>query len=281
MSRRGMGRRSLFAPFLALALLVGAAGTASAAPKAPGAAGPVAAPLRGASLPVVTNLLRGTGLDDLLNQLLGIPLPETSALPGTVVSRVSASTVKVSSVACGYRVEGSGFSPAPDTVVTNAHVVAGATSTQVLRPDGRRLAAQVQVFDPDRDLAVLSVPGLGEQPLPLTSSVVGQSGAVFGHPQGQVPIEVSPASVVRKVTVTTTDIYGENLLRRQILVLAASLEPGDSGAPLVNQSGEVTGVAFAVSRLRATTAFAIPSETLAPLLAQPRTGAVSTGPCVS
>jgi S1-C subfamily serine protease len=274
-----MARRSLLAPFVALVLLVPSAGTASAAPPARRPA-PAAESRRGAALPVLSDLLRDTGLADLLNQLLQGPLPQVGPLPGAVVSRVTASTVKVSSVACGYRIEGSGFSAAADTVVTNAHVVAGATGTQVQRPDGRRLPAQVQVFDPDRDLAVLAVPGLSEQPLPLNAAEVGGTAAVFGHPQGQVPVEVSPATVVRKVTATTTDIYGEEFVRRPILVLAAGLEPGDSGAPLVNESGDVVGVAFAISRVRATTAFAIPSETLAPVLAQPRAGAVSTGPCV-
>lgn len=278
MSIRGMARRTLVTPLVALALLVPSIGTAAAAPRSPGAQD--AEPKRAASLPVLDHLVRDNGLADLLNQLLFGALPPVT-LPPVVVSRVTASTVKVSSVACGSRVEGSGFSPAKDTVVTNAHVVAGATSTQVLRPDGRRFAAQVQAFDPDRDLAVLAVPGLGQQPLALDSPVAGENDAVFGHPLGQVPVEVSPATVIREVTATTTDIYGADLIRRQILVLAAALEPGDSGAPVVNQSGEVVGIAFAISRIRPTTAFAIPAATLAPLLAQPRAGAVSsTGPCV-
>jgi S1-C subfamily serine protease len=275
MSRRATARRTLLAPVLAAVLVLVPAGTASASPRS------AQAPPRPAALPSLADLLRGTGLVDVLSQLLQVPTqPSVGSLPGPVVSKVAASTVKVSSVACGSRVEGSGFSPAADTVVTNAHVVAGSTRTEVLRPDGRRLPAEVQVFDPARDLAVLSVPNLGEQPLGLGSAVTGGSGAVFGHPQGQAPIEVSPALVVRRVAATTSDIYGQGRYSRQILVLASRLEPGDSGGPLVNQAGEVVGVAFAVSAVRATTAFAIPSETVAPVLAQPRTGAVSTGACL-
>jgi S1-C subfamily serine protease len=274
MSRPGIAHKTLLVPVLALVLLLPGAGPATANHRSP------AQPPRPAALPSVSQLLKDTGLADLLAQLLQAPTQARGGVPSGVASRVAASTVKVSSVACGERVEGSGFSAAPDTIVTNAHVVAGATRTEVLRPDGRRLPAQVLVFDPDRDLALLSVPGLGQQPLPLASAAVGGNGAVVGHPQGQVPVEVSPAVVVRRVMATTTDIYGEGAIRRPILVLAARLAPGDSGAPLINPSGEVTGVAFAVSAFRPSTAFAIPSETLAPVLDRPRTGVVSTGPCL-
>ena len=275
MSRRGIVPRTLVATVIALVLALAPAGSASAHHRQ-GQARP-----RPAALPGLSQLLQETGLADLLSELLAGPLqPGVGSLPAAVASRVAASTVKVSSAACGLRVEGSGFSPAPNTVVTNAHVVAGASRTEVERPDGRRLPAQVQAFDPVRDLAVLSVPNLGQQPLPLGTPAVGEHGAVFGHPDGQVRIEVSPATVVRQVAATTSDIYGEGRHRRQILVLASRLEPGDSGGPLVNPAGHVVGVAFAVSAVSPGTAFAIPSETLAPVLAEPRTGAVSTGACL-
>ncbi len=217
----------------------------------------------------------------LLSDLLARVLP--SAAPDAQLAaapNVAASTVRVSGVACGVRVFGSGFSPAPDTIVTNAHVVAGTTSAQVLRPDGRTLPAQVQVFDPGRDQAVLAVPGLGEPSLGLAPAVVGEDTAVYGHPGGQVPLEVSPARVVRKVNVDIGDIYDQPSTPRQILVVDSVLEPGDSGAPLVNRAGQVVGVAFAVANLRRTRAFAVASEELAPVLAQPRSGPVSTGPCI-
>lgn len=220
-------------------------------------------------------------LAGLLARLFPAPSPAGPGLPGSLASAVTASTVKVSGVACGLRLQGSGFSPAPDTIVTSAHVVAGTTGTTVLRPDGRSLPAQVQIFDPSRDLAVLAVPGLGQPALPLGSAVLGETGAVFGHPRGRVPVEISPARVIRRVTVDIGDIYGRPTTPRQIIVLRADLEPGDSGAPLVNPAGQVVGVAFGTATLRASTAFAMASEELAPLLTQPRNGPVSTGPCIA
>jgi S1-C subfamily serine protease len=258
------------AAVLAIALIAPVAVTAGPAQAAPAPRPkPVAAP--------VSDLL--AGLSDLLARILPVP-PIPGAAP-SLVSQVSASTVKVSGVACGYRLQGSGFSAAPDTIVTNAHVVAGTTSTQVLRPDGRTLPASVVAFDPSRDLALLHVPGLGQPALGLASAVPGEADAVFGHPRGRVPLEISPARVVRKLTIDIGDIYDRPTTPRQILVLNSDLEPGDSGAPLVNSAGKVVGVAFGVANLRRSTAFAVASEELAPVLAQPRTGPVSTGPCLA
>lgn len=271
--------RALPALVVALVLLV-------PAPPVGAASRPVE---RGAAVPV-SQLLRHGGLSGLLPGLLpslfgpprALPRPPFTDVPAAdLVRTVAASTVKISGVACGRRVAGSGFSAGgPDTVVTNAHVVAGVRTPEVLAPDGRRLTGQVQAFDPNRDLAVLEVRGLGQAPLGIGSATAGDSGAVFGHPHGQVPVEVSPAHVVAKVDARVTDIYGEDEVARQVVVLDAELEPGDSGGALVNQSGSVVGVAFAVSAWFNGTAFAVASEELPPVLAQARNGAASTGPCL-
>ena len=263
-------RRRARAAVLVVALAVPALVTAGPAQAAPSRSKPVAAP--------ATDLL-GV-LTGLLARLLPMPAPAVPGIGPSLISQVAASTVRVSGVACGERLQGSGFSAAPDTIVTNAHVVAGTTRTEVLRPDGRTLPATVTAFDPVRDLAVLSVPGLGQPSLGLGSAVVGETDAVFGHPLGRVPVEVSPARVLRRVAADVGDIYDRPARPRQILVLNAQLDPGDSGGPLVNNAGKVVGVAFAVSNLRRGTAFAVASEELGPVLAVPRGGPVSTGPCL-
>ncbi|MFN2505277.1 MAG: trypsin-like peptidase domain-containing protein [Acidimicrobiales bacterium] len=276
-------RRAAAMPFLAVLLVLPATGPERHVEPAGGAS--LVNHRTEQNRPPASGVLSGVG--QLLRQLgLGydppsVPLPgsSTRAPSADMVSRVSASTVKVSGVACGAQVAGSGFSAAADTIVTNAHVVAGVRAPQVLGPDGRRLTAQVQVFDPDRDVAVLAVPGLGQQPLAIGSATVGESGGVYGHPQGQIPVEVSPAQVLRRIDVTMTNIYDEGAIQRQVLVLASDLEPGDSGAPVVNNSGKVVGVAFGVSTVQDAIAFAVPGEEVAGALARPRSGAVSTGPC--
>lgn len=208
------------------------------------------------------------------------PAPGDVALPAAVRDRVAVSTVKVSGTACGRVLHGSGFSPAADIIVTNAHVVAGVDRPTVLRTDGQRIRSTVVVFDPNRDLAVLRVPGLGRPALPVGDAAVGDEGAVFGHPRGQDALAISPARVESAVNAQGLDLYGNSRIRRQVLVLAAALQPGDSGGALVDTGGNVIGVAFAVAPDRPATAYALSSDELRTVLAQPRGSEADTGPCI-
>jgi len=208
------------------------------------------------------------------------PPPGDVALPAAVRNRVAASTVKVSGTACGRVLSGSGFAAGSEVIVTNAHVVAGVDRPSVLRTDGRRLQATVVVFDPNRDLAVLRVPGLGQAPLPVADADEGDEGAVYGHPRGQDALVIKPARVEDKVNARGLDLYGDNAIRRDIMILSADLSPGDSGGAVVDTAGSVVGVAFAIAPDQPATAYALDSDELRAVLAVPRGGAVDTGPCV-
>ena len=211
------------------------------------------------------------------------PPPESTGIPQAVLARAAASTVKVAGVACGRTQEGSGFSAARDTVVTNAHVVAGQRpgGTEVSRPDGRRFDATVVVFDPARDLAVLRVPGLSQEPLAIDGGGVGSTGAVLGHPGGQEQLRIAPAAIREQVQAVGRDLYDTRTTRRDVFVLAAALRPGDSGAALVNREGAVMGVAFAIAPDQAGTAYAVTTKELRAVLGVPRGGAASAGPCLT
>ncbi|MGH9165711.1 MAG: MarP family serine protease [Acidimicrobiales bacterium] len=210
------------------------------------------------------------------------PPPSAIGIDPAIVARVTQSTVKVEGQACSRQQEGSGFAVAPDTIATNAHVVAGqrAGRTQVRRPDGRRLDATVVVFDPARDIAVLRVPGLGQAPLPTGSAKVGGRGAVFGHPGGQDQLRVAPAAIRRRVDAVGRDLYDNATTRRDVFILASELRPGDSGGALVDTGGNVVGVAFAIAPDRSATAYALTADELQAALATPRSGPVSTGACL-
>jgi S1-C subfamily serine protease len=209
--------------------------------------------------------------------------PVSDPLDRAVLSTAEASTVKVRGAACGLYQEGSGWTVAPDLVVTNAHVVAGEPvgQTSVLLPDGTTRPATVVVYNPDVDLALLEVPDLGEAPLPLGEGSRGQKGAVLGHPNGQDALAVQPAAIATEVTALGQDLYDTRNTQRDVFVLAAKLTYGDSGAPLVDAGGEVVGIAFAIAPDRATTAYALSSSELRPLLGQPRSAPVSTGACLN
>ena len=244
----------------------------AAAPRAPGPLQDLRQQVLDANFPEVFSRLRPT-------PSTGTP-PVATALPAEVVDRVIASTVRVSGQGCGRILTGSGFAADTETIVTNAHVVAGVDNLSVVRPDGRRLSATVVVFDPNRDLAVLSVPGLGQEPLPVGTADIGTDGAVFGHPGGQEAVEVSPARIEAAISALGRDLYGAQNIRREIYVLATQLEPGDSGGALVDPVGQVVGVAFAVAPDQPATAYALATEELNAVLGLPWAGAVDTGSCL-
>ena len=209
---------------------------------------------------------------------LGDP-PARTGLSPELSERIAASTVRIEGEACSRLQEGSGFVVAEDLVVTNAHVVAGDENTQVVRTDGSRAAATVVTFDPDRDLAVLSVPGLDRAPLELGVAEVGSRGGVYGYPGGG-DLRIAPFEIAREVTARGTDIYDQQRTEREVFFLSAHLRPGDSGSALVNSRGEVVGVAFAIAPDRGNVAYALTDEELDGVLAEDHDEAVSTGPCI-
>jgi S1-C subfamily serine protease len=207
------------------------------------------------------------------------PPPAASGLSQAVLDSVVPSTVKVEGVACRRIQDGSGFVVGDDLVATNAHVVAGESTTIVERSDGSEVDATVVAFDPARDLAILSAPGLNRPVLPRADADQGDQGAVFGHPGGG-KLVVSPYEVGREVTATGTDIYDRSRTERAVLILSAELHPGDSGGALVNPDGAVVGVAFAIAPDKGGVAYALDRSELEAVLATVSTSEVDTGPCL-
>ncbi|MGY6499589.1 MAG: MarP family serine protease [Acidimicrobiales bacterium] len=205
--------------------------------------------------------------------------PAETGLPDEVTASVLPSVVRVDGVACRRVQSGSGFVVADDLVVTNAHVVAGEPTTGVTRDDGTTLPATVVAFDPERDLAVLRVPGLDRSPLGLRPGEVGELGAVFGYPGGG-ELRVAPFEVARHLTATGRDIYYERRTSRDVFVVAAHLAGGDSGAALVGADGSVIAVAFAVAPDRDAVAYALTTAEISAVLDQPLDQGVDTGGCL-
>jgi S1-C subfamily serine protease len=211
------------------------------------------------------------------------PPPAHNPLGAAVTAQIAASTVKVEGQACDRLQEGSGFAVGHDLIVTNAHVVAGEAtdSTGVILPSGVQREARVVLYDPNRDLALLSVGGLDERALPLAKGRVGAKGAVFGHPGGQAALKVQPATIAQEITAVGEDLYDRHHTSRDVYVLAAKLAPGDSGGALVDRQGQVVGVAFAIALDRSDTAYALTTKEIDQVLSVHRSGrAVSTEECV-
>jgi S1-C subfamily serine protease len=176
------------------------------------------------------------------------PNPAVLTSPGLVHSRNS--IVKVMGIAptCQRRIEGSGFVISPQHVLTNAHVVAGVTMSQtVTTRNNQKLHATVVLFDPERDLAVLYVPGLTARTLSFAGPAnLGDEAIVAGYPRDD-PFTVVPARVGDDQLAQAPDIYQSKEVTRQIYSIRADVEPGNSGGPLLAPSGRVDGVVFAAA----------------------------------
>lgn len=207
------------------------------------------------------------------------PPPSQVPVPRAVVDRAVASTVNIEADGCGGRHEGSGFAAGENLVATNAHVVAGAERVRVRRPDGRLLNGRIVLFDAERDLALVSVAGLGQPPLPIASAGEGTAGAVLGYPGGQNTVRVAPMIVRQEAPTIGRDIYNRSRTERQVLFLASSLRPGDSGGAVIDAEGRVIGVAFAIAPDRPGTAYALDDSELRAVLAAPRSPGAG-GPCI-
>ena len=100
--------------------------------------------------------------------LFAVSPPDPAVLnsPGYLAARSRVLKVQGTALSCDRSIEGSGFVYAPQHVLTNAHVVAGVTQgLTVTTPGGHALPAQVVLYDPQVDIAVLYVPGLNLTPL--------------------------------------------------------------------------------------------------------------------
>jgi S1-C subfamily serine protease len=208
------------------------------------------------------------------------PPPASLGLPVEVVDRVTPSTMNIEARGCGGIYEGSGFVVEAELVATNAHVVAGSESLEVvLDGGGSRLAAELVAIDTGSDLALLRVPGLSRRPLPLGTAEDGTEAAVFGHPGGQDELRIAPAVVADHQVALGRDIYNRDPASREVLILAAEVRQGDSGSAVVDPSGQVVGVLFAVAPDRPATAYALDVGELRRLLDDPRDPSTPSGAC--
>jgi S1-C subfamily serine protease len=183
---------------------------------------------------------------------------------------------------CGRGVEGSGFVYAPDRLMTNAHVVAGVDDPEVLVGDSS-VPAEVVYYNPDIDVAVLSVDTGAAPALSFDQDGSAQEGvAILGYPEDG-PYDVQPARIRAEQRLRSPNIYGDGAVIREVFSLRGLVRPGNSGGPIVSSGGDVVGVVFAASVTDQDTGYALTAEQVARSaeLGRSSSGAVSTGDCAS
>jgi S1-C subfamily serine protease len=228
---------------------------------------------------VLKALARFDPLPSITGPHVDVPPPRGSVARDPDVEAAGRSVVRVLSSSCGLGVAGSGWVAGNGIVVTNAHVVAGSDNTSI-EPNGSsdRLDATAIHFDPNNDVAVLRVPALDRPALRFSREVkVTEPGAVLGFPLNG-PFRILPARVGATAPVLANNAYGTRRVRRTVTQFRADVKPGNSGGPIVDVAGRVSGTVFS-KLVGSSGGFAVPNAVVRDALADAH-GPVDTGPCV-
>lgn len=212
----------------------------------------------------------------------GIPNVTTDS-PELAAAARSVVRITGNAYSCGQNQSGSGFVVAPGRVVTNAHVIAGVAEPVVEAPGLGALPGRVVYFDPIDDLAIIAVDALTAAPLERDSNLAAGGAAVTsGHPFGG-PFDSDAAEVISVGPVNVADIYGSNPTPRRVYTLASDVQEGESGGPLLSESGVLAGVIFAKSATTENIGYALAMEEVEPVavLAPSLESAVSSGACTT
>ena len=227
-------------------------------------------------------LLRNADFPGVFASIVSPTVPSSGPAPklakNTLAPQSPSEVLKVLAMGCPDIHQGTGFFITSNLMVTNAHVVAGATSVTVAGS-----SAQVALFDPVNDIAILRVaaPATSAPMMFVTSSPSsGVHAEVIGFPLDG-PRTISPSIVSGQITAESRDIYDKQTFDRTLLVLYSNIEPGNSGSPVL-VGGDVAGVVFSKSLSQSETAYAIPAKTVEHDVAEtPAKGTQSTESCLT
>jgi S1-C subfamily serine protease len=163
-------------------------------------------------------------------------------LGAAVERRVRGSVLLVSANSCEVTRTGTGWVADSGLVMTAAHVVRAARDGRVQDANGTWHYAETVTVNSTYDVAMLRVRTLQAGALEFGRGTRGDSAVVFGHPGGG-DLRMAPARIDDVDYLVTR---GAAIAARHILVLDARLAHGDSGAPLVDTSGDVMGVVLSI-----------------------------------
>jgi serine protease Do len=142
----------------------------------------------------------------------------------------------------GVIVDGDGY------ILTNEHVVGGATDVRVTLTDGREFEARVLGDDSRFDLAVIKIDG-DELPVATLGDsdnlMIGEWVMAIGNPFGHFLNDPHPTVTAGVVSALHRDVLADSeseAIYKDMIQTDASINPGNSGGPLVNSAGDVVGI---------------------------------------
>ncbi len=213
------------------------------------------APLAFGANPV--DLLRGKGKTQTVTQTQIVNPQTGQTATEAVAAKIMPSVVNIDvtlqggfgqtgkGIASGFFFRDGGY------ILTNNHVVQGASSIAVTTADGRDFKAKVIGTDPDTDLAVIQVSGAAAPVADLGSSAglqVGQEVMAVGSPAGLE--QTVTQGIVSALHRNLPDFHPSNAQNTtpllDVIQTDAAINPGNSGGPLVDMSGQVVGVNSAI-----------------------------------
>ncbi|MEV0289706.1 MULTISPECIES: trypsin-like peptidase domain-containing protein [unclassified Kribbella] len=207
------------------------------------------------ALSIVAGGLAGAVTGSRDPESAAVELPQAAAPPAAAQGSITAAAASVLpgvvSVRAG-RATGSGFAiDQQGHVVTNAHVVEGASDVSLVLSNGRRVDAEIIGSDEDNDLAVLQVSTADAEG--LRALTLGRSAQLrVGDPVLAVGSPLGLEGTVTAGIVSAVDRqarFGDNNSRQSAIQTDAAINPGNSGGPLVNSAGQVVGVNTAIATL--------------------------------
>lgn len=159
-------------------------------------------------------------------------------------------------------------------IITNRHVVCGATNLKVTLLDGRSFQGTTYGTDTLTDLAIVKIDGTGLPTAPLGESASlqpGQLAVAIGSPLGDYTNSVTAGVVSgsgRDIQVSDDCSNGQPLTIHHLIQTDAAINPGNSGGALVDSSGQVIGINTAVAGQAQGIGFAIPVDIAKPIMQQ-------------
>ena len=257
-------RTRWWVPFLVIALVVGMlSGTLSAV--------------------AITNLLHqdsGSAIQTTggATTVSNVHIDETSAIT-QAVAKVSPAVVTIQ-VSSGFGSGGSGSGFIFDSggwILTNRHVVQGASQIKVILADSRTFTGTVYGIDTLTDLAIVKIDASGLPTAPIGTSgdlVQGQLAIAIGNPLGTFENTVTTGVISglgRQITAGDAGNQSSEQLN-DLIQTDAAINPGNSGGPLVNADGQVIGINTATSGNAQGIGFSIPIDFAKTIMAQALAG---------